>query len=79
MSLLKSFNCRRSGIGYAKVIHKKEKSIKKGQVSKIAETMGTQMPTMKKEEKNNDEEDSPCFLAEVFQSFNKRGMFQGAE
>jgi hypothetical protein len=37
------------------------------------------MPAIKKEEKNNDEEDSPCFLAEVFQSFNKRGMFQGAE
>jgi hypothetical protein len=28
MSLLKSFNCRKRGMGYARVIHKKEKERK---------------------------------------------------
>ena len=34
-------------MGYAKVIHKKEKKRveKNGQVSEISKTMGTQMPT----------------------------------
>jgi hypothetical protein len=29
MSLLKSFNCKKRGTGYAKVIHKKEKEVLK--------------------------------------------------
>jgi hypothetical protein len=48
MSVLKSFSCRKRGIGYAKVIQKKEekerKSIKNGEVFEIMKTMGTQMP-----------------------------------
>ena len=38
-------------MGYARVIHdRKKKSIEKnGQVSEISKTMGTQMPTQKKE------------------------------
>jgi hypothetical protein len=55
MSLLKSFNCRKRGMGYARVIHKKEKerkSIEKNrQVSKISKTMGTQIPSMKNKER----------------------------
>jgi hypothetical protein len=50
---LKSFNCRKRGMGYAKIIHKK--SIRKnGQVSKISKTMGTQMPA-KVNKKRDDE------------------------
>ena len=43
---LESFNCRRRGMGYAKVIHKRKRkrNEKNGQVSKISKTMGTQMP-----------------------------------
>jgi hypothetical protein len=42
-------------------------------------TMGTQMPAIKKKKKEKqDELDSPWLLAKVFQSFNKRDMFQGA-
>ena len=59
---LESFNCRRRGMGYAKVIHKKrerakEKVLKKnGQVSEISKTMGTQMPAWKKKEKEKKDE-----------------------
>ena len=42
------------GMGYAKVIQKKEenkrKKLKNGQVSKISKIMGTQMPAWKKRE-----------------------------
>ena len=40
-------------MGYARVIHKKQEKKrvlkKNGQVSEISKTMGTQMPTQKKE------------------------------
>ena len=47
---------QRRGMGYARVIHIKEKEEKKsweknGQVSEIFKTMGTQMPAKKKKHK----------------------------
>jgi hypothetical protein len=48
MSLLKSFSCRKRGMGYANVIQKKkrkkEKVLKNGEVFEIMKTMGTQKP-----------------------------------
>jgi hypothetical protein len=44
-------------------------------VSEISKTMGTQMPTIKKEkerkEKERNKKDSPCSLAKVFSSFKQ--------
>ena len=49
MSLLKVSIIEKEAWGYAKVIHKKERVLNNGQVSKISKTMGTQMPAWKKE------------------------------
>ena len=35
MSLLKSFNCRKRGMGYAKVIHKKRREEKRKSIEKM--------------------------------------------
>jgi hypothetical protein len=57
VSLLKSFNCKKRGLGYAKVIHiknreERRKSIEENrQVSEISRTMGTQMLAKVKKKK----------------------------
>ena len=73
MSLLKSFNCRKRGMGYAKVIHEKKKYWKNAQVSEILKIIGTQMPVMEKKKKKIEKINkiAHVFLQKVFSSFNQ--------
>ena len=55
VTISQKFCCKKEALGYAKVIHKKTRKKerdKKGQVSEISKTMGTQMPAWKKREMN---------------------------
>ena len=69
MSLLKSFNCKKRGMGYAKVIHEKKKYWKNAQVSEILKIIGTQMPVMEKKKKKIEKINkiAHVFLQKVFQ------------
>ena len=59
-------------MGYAKVIHKKIDE-KKGQVSNIFKTMGTQMPAWKEEKMNKI---AHVFLQSCFQVSKERYVFK---
>ena len=86
VAISQKFYCRKRGMGYAKVIHKKRKKkrvLKTGQVSKILKTMGTQMLTWKKEKKKKEKKEKVNKIAHVFlQScfqVSKERCFQGAK
>jgi hypothetical protein len=64
---LKFSNLQKEACGYAK-----RKVLKNIQVFEISKTMGTQMPAMKKREKERNKKDSTCSLAEVFFKFQTR-------
>ena len=68
---LEKFQLQKRGMGYARVIHKKQEKNrvlkKNGQVSEISKIMGTQMPAIKKREMNRIAHD---FLQKCFQNFN---------
>ena len=81
-SLLKSFNCRRRGIGYAKVIHTRKKKRKKRKCIRKKwtsvwdiENNGYLDASLRKREMNKI---AHVFLQRYFQVSNKRDMFQGA-
>ena len=70
---LEKFQLQKRGMGYARVIHKKQEKNrvlkKNGQVSEISKIMGTQMPAIKKREMNWIAHD---FFAKMFSKFQLR-------
>ena len=65
-------------MGYARVIHERKKSIEKnGQVSEISKTMGTQMPTIKRERKKKREMNkiAHVFLQSIFKFQTRETCF----
>ena len=76
MSLLKNSNCKKRGMGYATVIHKRKiKKLKK--MNKCLRYLKQWVLRCLPEKKRKTNKIAHVLL-KVFQSFNKRDMFQGA-